>query len=115
MRFPERDVYPTVVHELFHAFAQTKEDKIEVASRSSPGLDFQTLNEGLAYAVSPGLQSTGDSDELQIKVRAYMAKGLPLSDAFVRFSSLGLALRPLIKEALADSHQNLESFLPRAN
>jgi hypothetical protein len=110
----KRDVYPTVVHELFHAFVQTKRDKVENAARSGAGLDFQTLNEGLAYAVSPGLQNTGGTDELQTRVKAYMARGTPLSDAFMRFNSFGLALRPLLKEALVDTHQNLESFLPRA-
>ncbi len=74
----KRDVYPTVLHELFHAFVETKKDKIEIAVRSVPGLDIMTLNEGLAYAISPGLHHTGDSDQLQAKVSAYMAKGSPL-------------------------------------
>jgi hypothetical protein len=110
----KRDVYPTVLHELFHAFVETKKDKIEIAVRSVPGLDVQTLNEGLAYAISPGLHHTGDSDQLQAQVSAYMAKGSPLSDSFTRFNYFALALRPLLKEALADPHKNLESFLPRA-
>jgi hypothetical protein len=110
----KRDVYPTVLHELFHAFVETKKDKIEIAVRSVPGLDFQTLNEGLAYAISPGLYHTGDSDQLQAKVSAYMTKESPLSDSFTRFNYFALALRPLLREALADPHQNLESFLPRA-
>jgi len=110
----KRDVYPTVLHELFHAFVETKKDKIEIAVRSVPGLDFQTLNEGLAYAISPGLYHTGDSDQLQAKVSDYMTKESPLSDSFTRFNYFALALRPLLREALADPHQNLESFLPRA-
>jgi len=110
----KRDVYPTVLHELFHAFVETKKAEVETAARSVPGLDFQTLNEALAYAISPGLHHTGDSDQLQAKVSAYIAKGSPLSDSFTRFNFFALALRPLLKEALADPHQNLESFLPRA-
>jgi hypothetical protein len=110
----KRDVYPTVVHELFHAFVDTKRAEVETAAHSVPGLDFQTLNEGLAYAISPGLQDTGDSDQLQAKVSAYIAKGSPLSDSFTRFNFFALALRPLLKEALGDPHQNLESFLPKA-
>jgi hypothetical protein len=110
----KRDVYPTVLHELFHAFLETKKDKIEIAIHSVPGLDFQTLNEGLAYALSPGLQHTGDSDQLQAQVSAYIAKGALLSDSYTRFSFFALALRPLLKDAMGDPHQNLESFLPRA-
>ncbi len=111
----KRDVYPTVLHELFHAFAETKKAEVETAARSVPGLDFQTLNEALAYAMSPGLHHAGDSDPLQAKVSACIAKGSPLSDSITRFNFFALALRPLLKEALADPHQNLESFLPRAD
>jgi hypothetical protein len=49
----KRDAYPTVLHELFHAFAELKKDSLKAAIRPVPGLDFETLNEGLAYAVSP--------------------------------------------------------------
>ena len=88
--------------------------EVETTARSVPGLDFQTLNEALAYAISPGLHHTGDSDQLQAKVSAYIANGSPLSDSFTRFNFFALALRPLLKEALADPNQSLESFLPRA-
>jgi hypothetical protein len=71
----KRDVYPTVLHELFHAFVETKKAEVETAARSVPSLDFQTLNEALAYAISPGLHHTGISDELQAKVSGYIAKG----------------------------------------
>lgn len=110
----KRDVYPTVLHELFHAFVETKKAEVENTARSVPGLDFQTLNEALAYAISPGLHHTGDSDQLQAKVSAYIANGSPLSDSYTRFNFFALALRPLLKEALEDPNQNLESFLPRA-
>ncbi len=41
-------------------------------------------------------------------------KGARMSDSFTRFNYFALVLRPLLKEALADPHQNLESFLARA-
>ena len=93
---------------------ETKKAEVETTARSVPGLDFQTLNEALAYAISPGLHHTSDSDQLQAKVNAYIANGSPLSDSFTRFNFFALALRPLLKEALADPNQNIESFLPRA-
>ena len=76
--------------------------------------DFQTLNEGLAYAMSPGIHHTGNSDPLQASVAGFMAKGSPLSESYTRFNTFALALRPLLMQALADPKQNLDSFLPRA-
>jgi hypothetical protein len=102
------------VHELFHAFVETKKGEIVAAARSVPGLDFMTLNEGLAYAISPGLYHTGESDQLLATVSAYMAKGSSMRDSFTRFNYFGLALRPLLKAAMADPHENLDSFLARA-
>jgi hypothetical protein len=49
-----------------------------------------------------------------VKLSAYIAMGSPLIDSFTRFNFFALALRPLLKEALTDPHQNLKSFLPRA-
>ncbi len=108
------NAYPTLVHELFHAFVETRKATLEAAVRTVPGLDFQTLNEGLAYAMSPGIHHTGNSDPLQASVVGFMAKGSPLSDPYTRFNTFALALRPLLIQALADPKQNLESFLPRA-
>jgi hypothetical protein len=109
-----RNAYPTLLHELFHAFVQTRKATLEAAVRTVPGLDFETLNEGLAYAMSPGIHHSGDADQLQESVVGFMAKRMPLSDSYTRFNSFALALRPLLKEALADPKQNLDSFLPRA-
>ena len=107
------DVYPMFLHENFHAFVHVKETVVENAAHSAPGLDFETLNEALAYAYSPGLRHSGDSDPLLGEVASYLRKGESLDSAFPRFNAYGLALRPLLKEALATS-ASLEAFLPRA-
>ncbi|MBW8035899.1 MAG: hypothetical protein FVQ79_09780 [Planctomycetes bacterium] len=108
------DMYPTLLHELFHAFLRTKQEAIDNAARSVPGLDTETLSEGLAYAYNPGIIHAGDSDQLLSKVSSLMAKGASLKDSYTRFNMYGLALRPLLKESLFGKRQTLEDFLPRA-
>jgi len=108
------DMYPTLLHELFHAFIKTRQEAIDKAARSAPGLDAETLSEGLAYAYSPRIIHTDDSDKLLAAARGFMSRGSSLGDSYTRFNLYGLALRPLLKEALYDKQQSLEDFLPRA-
>jgi hypothetical protein len=111
----KRDAYPTLLHELFHAFIRTKWGLIESTARSAAGLDPETLSEGLAYACNPGLVHEGaeDVDVLKERVAGYMSRGPMLNDSYARFSLYGLALRTLLKDSL-DKEQTLEEFLPRA-
>ena len=110
------DAVPTTLHEIFHAFLHTRSRDIDSAVIGIPGLDAETLNEGLAYAFSPGLVhgDPADGDPLAKTVGQHYAEGKPLSDGFTRSNRFGLALRPLLKEALADERQSLTTFLPRA-
>lgn len=111
------DMYPTFLHELFHAFLTTKQESLRSAATSVPGLNLETLSEGLAHAYSPGLFQTGDSegtDLLLSSVRRYRAQGKTLSDSLFRFRVYGLAIRPLLKDALFGERQTLDVFLPRA-
>ncbi len=111
------DAYPILLHELFHAFVQTKQELIQRAAHAVPGLNVETLGEGLAHAYSPGLfppANSSQTDQLPTLVAGFRAQGLSLQDARTRFRSYGLALRPLLKDALSDKQQTLEAFLPRA-
>ncbi len=108
-----RDAYPTLLHEIFHAFIMTKWTLVADAARSVPGLEPETLSEGLAYAYYPGLVHDGSGDVLRPMVAEYMSHGRVLGDSYPRFHAYGLALRPLLKDAL-DAKQTLEGFLPRA-
>jgi len=101
-------------HELFHAFLREREGEIKRAASTVSGLDAETLAEGLAYAYSPGLMPASDSDSLALTAASYLAKDGPLKEAYGRFNLYGLALRPLLKEALRDPRQTLTTFLPRA-
>jgi hypothetical protein len=110
------DAVPTTLHELFHAFLDTRRSDLELAVAGIPGLDAETLNEGLAYAFSPGLVHGGpaDGDPLVKTVGEQFADGSPLSDAYTRNNRYALSLRPLLKDALRDERQTLNTFLPRA-
>jgi len=110
----KRDAYPSLLHELFHAFLRTRQREIERTAGGVPGLEAQTLSEGLAYAFNPGLVRAGTDDPLLTTVAGYLAQGLTLKDSYPRFNLYGLALRPLLKEALSDPRQTVETFLPRA-
>jgi hypothetical protein len=111
------DMYPTLLHEVLHAFLRTKQELIESAAKSVPGLDEETLSEGLAYAYNPGLIQAGNSgqaDQLLSAVAGYIAQGSSLKDSYTRFNTYGLALRPLLKDAFLGKRQTLDQFLPRA-
>ncbi len=110
------DAYPSFLHELFHAFTATAGDDLRRAAEGVAGLDAETLNEGLAYALAPGLRHAGgkDADPLRARVAADLAAGRPLSDRYARYNRFGLALRPLLREALDDPSRTIGTFLPRA-
>ncbi|MGH7163316.1 MAG: hypothetical protein ACREID_07515 [Planctomycetota bacterium] len=106
------DVHPTLLHELMHAFLDPEKPRLEEAARRAEGLDAQTLNEGIAYALSPGLFHAGS--DLAAQAEAHRKAGRGVEDSYARFSYYGLALVPLLREALDDEKATLETFLPRA-
>ena len=109
------DIYPTFLHETFHAFLRTKQGLMEQTARSAEGLNTETLGEGFAYALNPGIIHSADGgDPLGRLVADDIKAQKPLSDSYTRFHRLGLAMRPLLDEALKDPNAALETFLPRA-
>jgi len=108
-----RDAYPTFLHEMLHAFVDKQRPMLEGAVRQVSGLTVETLNEGLAYAFSPGIHHTGDGDPLRQQVSTYLARGTSMNDSYARFNLYALALRPLLKDAL-NRGETLQAFLPRA-
>jgi hypothetical protein len=111
----QSDVYYTFLHEVFHAFLEPHRAQFDEAAGRVPGLDFMTLNEGMAYALSPGLlHASAGSDPLLNEVLRDLSRNKPLTDNYTRFHRLGLALRPLLRDALDDKQQTLTTFLPRA-
>ena len=108
-----RDAYPTFLHEMLHAFVDKQKPMLEGAVRQVSGLTVETLNEGLAYAFSPGIYHSGDGDPLRQQVSTYLARGTSMNDSYARFNLYALALRPLLRDALQRG-ETLQAFLPRA-
>lgn len=109
------DAFPSFLHEVFHSFIEPHKSALNTAAMGVPGLNGETLNEGLAYALSPGIFHSGGpgADPLRNQVSADIQNKKRLSDAYTRFNRFGLALRPLVKEALEDPRATFDALLPR--
>jgi hypothetical protein len=70
----------------------------------------------MAYALAPGLYhaATSGADPLARDVAADLGAHRSLKEPYVASRRLGLGLRPILKEALADPSQTIDRFLPRA-
>jgi hypothetical protein len=112
----DSDPYYVVVHEAWHAFVEGQSSLLDAAAKRPPGLDRTALSEGFAYAINPGIFHAEPGDPLARKVKSDINE-TKRDERFLRyalFNRLGLALRPLLVEALDDPHQTLVTFLPRA-
>jgi hypothetical protein len=74
-------------------------------------VDEETMTEGLAYALAPGLLHSPERDALADLVAADRA--LKLRAPLARFERLGLALREPLKKAMDDG-STLRTFFPQA-
>ncbi|MBI3819850.1 MAG: hypothetical protein HY286_14230 [Planctomycetes bacterium] len=109
------DAFPTLLHEAMHAFVKLQEKKLYSILEREKSLDFETLNEGIAYALSPGLyHPKEDADPLSASVAQNINNNMGLDDGPARCRRFGLALRPLLRESLDDTNQTMDTFLPRA-
>ena len=111
-----KDAYPTLLHEIFHAYLHLRRDRIKEAAKKVDGLDFETLNEGLAHAIAPGIFHAGKpgEDPLERTVKRYQAEGKVLKDYYYRVYRFGLELRPLMKEALEAKDGSIDKVIPKA-
>src|SRR5688572_20559641 len=110
------DAYPMLLHEIFHAYLHLRRDRIEEAAKKVDGLDFETLNEGLAHAIAPGIfhsEKPGD-DPLEKTVKRYQREGKVLKDYYYRVYRFGLELRPLLQEALESKSGSIDKVIPKA-
>ncbi len=108
---------PTFLHELMHAFMSTQRQRVENTAKDVEDLSRGILEEGICYALSPGIihAEPAGSDPLLRSVVDDVMAGKTLRDGgYPRDRRYGLALRPLLRQALQDETQTLESFLPRA-
>ena len=103
--------HSTLYHEVVHAFFRPSYTLIRDTAAGVDGLDGEGLNEAITYAIE-GLINNG-RDLLVLAVWRDFAARKPLV-SYTRNNRFGLALRPLIRRALNDKTQSLETFLPKA-
>lgn len=102
----------TLLHESLHFVVEAKHAEIEAAAKScGAGLDWETLNEGIAYALYPGI--VGNRDSIDQTLQQLASQGKPETDPYVRFNRLGKRLTPLLEKALINK-TTLANLLPAA-
>jgi len=99
------------IHEALHVLLRPRAAEIKTAAEAA-GLSFDDLNEGIAYAMAPGLTEQ-NSDPLVEQLVTFLKRGTPAGNSYVRFYAIGAAIRPLLRQAL-ESGQSLQDFLPLA-
>jgi hypothetical protein len=102
----------TLLHESLHFVVEAKHPDIEAAAKScGAGLDWETLNEGIAYALYPGI--VGNRNAIDQTLAQLASQGKPDTDPYVRFNRLGKRLTPLLEKALVEK-TTLAAMLPAA-
>jgi len=110
---PLADTIGTLLHESLHELLNPQRELIRLAAETV-GLDYIVLNEGIAYALWPGIMADTEQGDLLIERLVRMQlRGTPASDPFFKFESLAAVIRPLLRAALADK-ETITMFLPKA-
>lgn len=100
-------------HESMHMLLNQHLDQIKAAAQTA-GLDWQVLNEGIAYAIGPGLiYDRKDSDSLIEALVRNLVQGKTVKDIYTQFFMAAAVIRPLLRSALARG-ETITTFLPKA-
>ncbi|MGH7286305.1 MAG: hypothetical protein ACRELY_32710 [Polyangiaceae bacterium] len=102
----------TLLHESLHFVLNRRMNDLKVeADECGNDLDSQTLSEGIAYALYPGI--VGRPGVLDETIAHLAAENRDVNFPYVRFNRLGRALVPLLDAALRDK-TTLTQMLPAA-
>ena len=107
------DPLPTLFHECLHTLLFRRKDAIEVAAKSV-GLSWNALNEGIAYALAPGVTDNKEQfDSLSEALVRNVIKGTPATDSYVQSYMVAVVIRPLLRSAI-ETGETFTTFLPKA-
>jgi hypothetical protein len=110
---PSPDAIGVLLHESLHWLLKPQEAAIRSAAESA-GLDFTALNEGIAYALYPGITADSEQGDRLIEQLVKMQlRNTPASDRYLQFDQIAAVIRPLLKAALAHN-DTITTFLPKA-
>ena len=100
-------------HEAMHVLLNRHLPEIRNAAERV-GLNWQVLNEGIAYALSPGLTDTSnESDLLSEELVRDLLQGKTASDSYTQFYIVGNVIRPVLRSSLKRG-ETITQFLPKA-
>jgi hypothetical protein len=110
---PLLDTIGTLLHESLHQLLDPQKQRIRTAAENA-GVEYTTLNEGIAYAMYPGIMAdTDEGDRLIEELVRMQLHGTPASDPFLQFHLVAAVIRPLLRGALAHN-ETITTFLPKA-
>jgi len=110
---PSPDAIGTLLHESLHRLLESQRGPIRSAAEAA-ALDFTALNEGIAYALYPGITAdTEAGDRLVEQLVSMQLRGAPASDRYLQFDLIAVVIRPLLRAALLHN-ETITTFLPKA-
>jgi hypothetical protein len=110
---PSPDPGGALFHESLHVLLQNRTDEIRAAAESA-GVPFTSLNEGIVYAMSPGLtDNPAERDRLAEQLARFITRGTPAADNYARSYMIASVIRPTLRSSL-DAGETFTMFLPKA-
>jgi len=107
-----RSAVHVLMHESLHLVLGRRKEMLAAAARGcGDGLDEMTLEEGIAYALYPGI--VGEPGSIPRDLARFAEAGMTADQPYVRFNRLGLALTPIVEKALTGKTK-LTALLPEA-
>jgi len=102
-----------LLHESLHVLLEPHLSEIRTVAESA-GIRWQDFNEGIVYALAPGL--TDDPavvDSLAEQVARYLVRRTPPTDAYAQSYMIASVIRPVLRASI-DAGETLPQFLPKA-
>ncbi len=110
---PSADPMGFLLHESMHSLLAPRVEQIKVAAESA-GMNWQSLNEGIAYALAPGMTDDMERRDLLAEQLAhYLITKTPASDSYVQFYMVAAIIRPVLRGSFARG-ETINDFLPKA-
>jgi hypothetical protein len=100
-------------HESLHVLLAPHLDEIGAAAESA-GMRAGNLNEGIVYAMAPGLtDNPAEVDSLAEQVARFLQRGTPASDNYAQSYMIASVIRPVLRASI-DAGETFPQFLPKA-
>jgi hypothetical protein len=110
---PSADPMGFLLHESMHALLAPRVELIK-AQAEAAGMNWESLNEGIAYALAPGITDDIETRDLLVQELAhYLIMKTPPSDSYAQFYMVAGVIRPILRAALAKG-ETIDQFLPKA-